>query len=403
MPVRTHAALLLRPCAAVALAAAAALPAICWGQGNPPRPEQELLEAIDELRSGDSGAALKHLQDLVQREPNFRLAQLLYAQVLAERSGAAPAVPQADVGDPRVRDLLDEYRMRVADAAQSPPADALPSPILKLSDRHRFAIVADLARSRVYVLENVAGKLHRIGDYYATIARNGFGKQNAGDLRTPVGVYRVTGFTPGGRLPPFYGAGAYPLDYPNAWDRAHGRTGSGIWLHGVPETTYARPPHASEGCVVLANSDLLALRSMIVPGTTPVVLSDKVQWLSPAQADRQRDAVLGTIEDWRRKWSGLSTEAYLDYYDDNFRTDDGMGKSAFVAYKRRINQGKRRIEVNLSDIDLFSYPGEPNLVLAEFTQVYRSDNYSSTSHKEQYWRRGPDSAWKIVREENRDL
>jgi murein L,D-transpeptidase YafK len=394
--------MLRRPLCSLLLAVAA-LPALSSAAGEPPRPEQELLAAVDKLRSGDSGAALKMLDDLVKREPNYRLAQLIYAQVLAERSGVAPATPLTDYNDPRVRDLLDEYRIRTQEAAQSPPPDALPSPILKLSDGHRYAIVADLAHSRVYVLENIAGKLHRVGDYYASIARNGFGKQNAGDLRTPVGVYRVTGFTPGGRLPPFYGAGAYPLNYPNSWDRAHGRTGSGIWLHGVPVNTYVRPPRASEGCVVLANNDLLALRSLIVPGTTPVVLSDKVEWLSPGQVDRQRDAVLGSIEDWRRKWSALNTEGYLDYYDDNFRSDDGMGKPEFATYKRKVNQGKSHIEVGLSDIDLFSYPGEPNVVLAEFTQLYRSDNYSSTSHKEQYWRRGPDGAWKIVREENRDL
>ena len=30
-----------------------------------------------------------------------------------------------------------------------------------------------------------------------------------------------------------YGVAAYPLDYPNAWDRFNERTGYGIWLHGV--------------------------------------------------------------------------------------------------------------------------------------------------------------------------
>ena len=365
------------------------------------KPEDQLLEAVDALRGGDSGKALRELQALVQREPNFRLAQLLYGQVLAERSGVGGLVsPLADDQDPHVRELLDEYRTRVSEARNGPPADSLPSSILRLSSDHKYAIVADLPRSRVYVLQNIDGHLHQVRDYYASIARNGYGKQNSGDLRTPVGIYRVTGFTPGVKLPPFYGAGAYPLNYPNAWDRVHGRTGSGIWLHGVPSTTYVRPPRASEGCVVLANADLTDLKSLIVPGMTPVVLSDKVDWLPADAVGKERDELIKRIESWRSKWSSLTTEAYLSFYGDDFHTDDGMNKAQFDIYKRRINQGKHHVDVQLRDLDLFSYPGEQNLVLAEFTQEYRSDNYATSTRKEQYWRREADGAWKIVREEN---
>ena len=377
------------------------VPAVCGAVASLTAPEQQLLTAIGDLRSGDSGGALKTLQELVQKEPNFRLAQLLYGEVLAERSGAAGGELPADQNDPRVRDLLDEYHSRVSAQESAPASSSLPRSILRLSSAHRYAIVADLPRSRVYVLENQNGRLKRIGDYYASIARNGYGKQTAGDLRTPVGIYRVTSFTPGFRLPPFYGAGAFPLNYPNSWDRAHGRTGSGIWLHGVPITTFVRPPRASEGCVVFANQDLVSLRSVIVPGTTPVVLSDGVDWLTAAEVGQQRDDLLARIESWRQKWSALDTEAYLSFYADTFRTDDGMTKGAFAEYKRRVNQGKHNVSVALEDIDLFAYPGEPNLVLAEFTQKYRSDNFVSSSRKEQYWRHDADGHWRIVREENR--
>jgi len=293
--------------------------------------------------------------------------------------------------------------VRLDEAENAPPLDALPSSILRLSPSHRYAVVADLPRSRLYVLDNSGGKLRAIRDLYVSIARNGYGKQNTGDLRTPVGIYRVVSFTPGGRLPPFYGAGAYPLNYPNSWDRVHGRTGNGIWLHGVPPDTYARPPRASEGCVVLANSDLVDLKALIVPGVTPVVLSDKVEWLLPQQTEQRRDELSKRIESWRARWSAHDTEAYLGYYADDFHTDDGMNLKNFVIFKRRVNQNKRHIDVQLADLDLFTYPGEPDLVLAEFTQNYRSDNFAKSSRKEQYWRRQADGSWKIVREENRTL
>jgi murein L,D-transpeptidase YafK len=368
------------------------------------KPEDQLLEAIDALRDGDSAAAMRELRALVESEPNFRLAQLLYGEVLAERSGAPnPASPLMDDQDPHVRELLDEFHARVAEISGGPPPGTLPSAILHLSPGHKYAIVADLPRSRVYVMQNTGGQLLPVRDYYASIARNGFGKQNSGDLRTPVGIYRVTGFTPGINLPPFYGAGAYPLNYPNAWDRVHGRTGSGIWLHGVPSTTYVRPPRASEGCVVLSNADLTELKTLIVPGMTPVVLSDKLSWLPPDAMAKQRDELMKRIETWRRKWSSLDTEAYLSFYGNDFHTDDGMNKTDFAIYKRRVNQGKHHVQVQLHDLDVFSYPGEQNLVLAEFTQEYRSDNYTTSTRKEQYWRREADGVWKIVREENRTL
>jgi murein L,D-transpeptidase YafK len=365
-------------------------------------PERQLIHAVDAMQAGNYYTAQKSLEALLEREPNFHLAQLLYGQLLALRSGTHAGSPLADDSDdPRLRDLVDEFRARIDDSRSSPPADSLPSPILKLDAATRYAVVVDLSKTRMYVLENDKGNLHVIRDYYSAIARNGYGKQSAGDLRTPVGVYHATGFTPGSALPPFYGAGAFPLNYPNSWDRAHGKSGNGIWVHGVPANTYARAPRSSEGCVTLANEDLLSLKPLIEPGETPVVFSDRVEWLPAAKVAAQRDTLLKAIEAWRRDWSALDTRSYLDFYASDFKTDDGMDKAAFADYKRRVNAGKKHVDVRLGDLSLFGYPGESGLVLAQFTQDYKSDNFDATSRKDQYWRRQADGAWKIVREENR--
>jgi hypothetical protein len=75
---------------------------------------------------------------------------------------------------------------------------------------------------------------------------------------------------------------ALVLDYPNAADRSAGRTGSHIWIHGVPPGVAARPPFSTEGCVALANADLLSLRRAVRIERTKVVIVERTEWVSEA-------------------------------------------------------------------------------------------------------------------------
>lgn len=364
-------------------------------------PESRLSAAIAAMQAGRYGDASRLLAALTRDEPGFRLAHLLHGQVLSLRSGARIGSPLADEEDPKLRDLIAEFRQR-SDTLRALPAPGLvPAPLMKLSAELRHALVVDLGRGRAYLLEQDAAGLRVVRNLYAGIGRSGFGKQSEGDLRTPVGVYRITSWLPDEQLPPLYGSGALPLSYPNSWDRALGRTGSGIWLHGVPPESYVRAPRSSEGCVTFSNADLLMLKRTVSTSATPVLLVDTVDWVPDARLAPERGRLERAIESWRSDWSKLDTEAYLAHYAGDFRTDDGMGKAAFGDYKRRVNAGKRRVEIRVSDLSLFAYPGEPGLVVAQFLQNYVSDNFASSSRKDQYWRRQPNGEWKIIREMNR--
>ncbi len=308
-----------------------------------------------------------------------------------------PATRVAASATVRLEELVEEAQLRLAPPRV--PKGALPASLLQLSDTQRYAVVVDLPRARLYVVENTRSGLKVVHEHYAAMGRNGVGKKSRGDLRTPIGIYTVTGFTSDEALPELYGAGAFPLTYPNIWDRRHGRDGSGIWLHGVPMDVGSRAPRSSEGCVTMANADLVALKPYLQAGRTPVILTDSMSWLPPAVLARERDALLARIEAWRARWSAIDTPAYLDFYADDFVTN-GMGKQAFSAYKQRVNASKRRIDVKLSDIDLLRYPGEPDLIVAQFRQDYASDNFSVTGRKQQFWRKQADGHWKIVLEES---
>ncbi len=391
---RLTAALLL---ASLGLASAAARSS----PGGDAHPEDLLAEAVATMRDGNYGVATQRLESLLRIEPHFHLAQLLYGQVLALRSGPRIGTPLTDEGDTRMDELLAEYRQRQDSLRGLPAPGLVPDLLLQLSDEVRNALLVDLGKGRAYLVENGKDGPRVVRNLYAGIGRSGFGKRSEGDLRTPVGVYRINGWMADEQLPPLYGAGALPLNYPNSWDRALARTGSGIWLHGVPTQTYVRAPRSSEGCVTFANSDLLTLRNLVVIGSTPVILAEKLDWVPAEKIDGDRRQLQQAIEDWRRRESMLDTESYLALYADDFRSEGGLDKFAFARSKLLDNPDKNGVDIRLSDLSLFAYPGEERLVVAQFSQNYAGDGVGPSIRKDQYWRHQDDGSWKIVREMTR--
>ncbi|PWG73998.1 hypothetical protein DF186_20170, partial [Enterococcus hirae] len=84
------------------------------------------------------------------------------------------------------------------------------------------------------------------------------------------------------------GAAAFPLDYPNAWDRYNERTGYGIWLHGVDHKDPVRPPRDTDGCLALPNEEILRLAERLEPLVTPVIVARKMQWALPSDVNAVR-------------------------------------------------------------------------------------------------------------------
>ncbi|CAI6147276.1 MAG: hypothetical protein SPLUMA1_SPLUMAMAG1_01934 [uncultured Sulfurimonas sp.] len=59
-------------------------------------------------------------------------------------------------------------------------------------------------------------------------------KIREGDLRTPIGVYKLVKKL--SKVDSFYGPLAFATSYPNSYDKYLGKNGSGIWIHGLPLT-----------------------------------------------------------------------------------------------------------------------------------------------------------------------
>src|SRR5699024_3417739 len=271
--------------------------------------ETELVLALDKIRAGEYDRALDDLTNLIDARPHFKLAQFVYGQLMVARTGRTPpAELRRQLQGVRLA-MIDEARVRWRHRRDtSARHDRVSAAIIRLAPQYEHVLLADLSHNRLYLFANDNGLPHLLGDFYATIGSNGLDKYSAGDMRTPIGIYRITGFHDGAELPDRYGAGAFPLDYPYALDRRDGRTGHGIWLHGVPRTTFARPPRASDGCVAAANDIILWLRDYIDPGQTPIILTHDLQWLSRDQAPARRASAEAALHDWIESWEALDKE-----------------------------------------------------------------------------------------------
>jgi murein L,D-transpeptidase YafK len=357
-----------------------------------------LLAAVyEEIIGGHLDAALQDIEGLIRVRPNFRLAHLIKGDVLLARArpintmGAAPNVPEAQMDGLRAEALarLRAYRER-------PPADRVPRYLLQLREDQQYAVVVDTRRSRLYLYRNDGGTPRFVADYYVSSGKNGPLKVREGDEKTPIGVYHVTESLPRQKLSDFYGSGAFPINYPNEWDRIQGRSGHGIWLHGTPSDTYSRPPRASNGCVVLANSDLDALARSLQIGVTPVIISEDIEWLSPEDWASERTSFGKQLEQWRADWESLDTERYLTHYSKSFSAPN-QDLDSWSRHKRLVNGGKSWIKVKLSNLSMFRDPGKDGLVLVTFDQEYSSNNLSNTVTKRQYWLQEA-GRWRIVYE-----
>ncbi|MBO9469918.1 L,D-transpeptidase family protein [Endozoicomonas sp. G2_2] len=364
--------------------------------------ESQLLAVLNLAQQGEYDTAINDLSDLIEARPNFRLAQLVYGELMVARSGRSidPAISE------KMRDqrdaLLDEAKTRWAHRVSAATDGKVPDVILQMAPEYEHAIVVDLSNNRLYLFANDQGVPRLISDFYTTIGRGGAGKQVEGDMRTPIGIYHITRYINDNGLPELYGVGALPVNYPNALDRARGRTGYGIWLHGVPRTTYSRTPRASEGCVVIANDDFESIRDHVDVGTTPVIMTTGIDWVPAADVEAQRTALLSAVESWRHSWQAIDTKSYLTYYAPDFVSDDGRDKAAFATYKKQINASKTNITVDLSDISIFRYPGEDRMMKVTFNQNYTSNNYHAEDRKTQYWQQNDDGQWQIVLETEKD-
>ncbi len=360
-------------------------------------PEPLLSRIFEQIEQNHLDVALEQADALIKAYPKFRLTYLIKGDLLLARAGPISTFGNvANVPAGKLAELRDEAIVRLKGYLDKPRANTVPRYLLQMPSDQKYAIVVDTKRSRLYLYQNDKGTPRFVADYYITQGKLGADKRREGDKRTPIGVYHVTGSLSPKTLSDIYGSGAFPLSYPNEWDKRHGRSGHGIWLHGTPSDTYSRPPRDSDGCVVLANQDLDTISKDLQVGLTPVIISDSIEWLSLDDWHAERAAFEKDFAQWRTDWESLDVNRYLSHYAKNFSAD-GEDLAQWSAKKRLIERGKTWIKVTTKNLSMFRNPGKEPMVVVTFDQIYRSNNLSNVMKKRQYWLK-ENGHWKIAYE-----
>lgn len=363
-------------------------------------PETRLIEVQRLMAQGQHREAQKKIETLLHDVPNFRAAHLAYGDLLKSKSrpvsdiGAVPT-DLAKMAEPALIGLREESKIRLTALKDSPLPGMVPSQFLELSPLVKHAMAVDASKSRLYLFENTSGGLRLVANYYVSVGKYGIGKVEEGDQRTPLGVYFVSRNLKRTELPKLYGPGFYgptamTLNYPNPLDMRRGKTGGGIWLHGTPPTEYARVPRASDGCMVLSNTDLTQIARTVALRTTPVVIADRLQWVQPTSLTAENRYFSDSLEAWKKARTQGDADKLLAFYENNFNNGKSLGE--WIPLLKADLDKIRGRKLDLRSLSFLRWSDKEDTMVVTFTETL--DNASQGPLKRQYWTRSGNQ-WKI--------
>ncbi len=201
-------------------------------------------------------------------------------------------------------------------------------------------------------------------------------KTTEGDMKTPEGIYYITSFIPGKELPDIYGFGAFPLNYPNFYDKLLGKTGYGIWIHGKNEND--PEDNTTEGCVALKNSEIKNLTSLNMINT-PVVISKELKFFDRDRYFGERAFWLNFLHGFIDAWQDNDADKFQSYLHTDFQNEQNQDYYKYLMEKKRLMKMYPYRRINIDNIKVFVE--NDSEVVFDFNQLYCADNIISEGRK----------------------
>lgn len=247
------------------------------------------------------------------------------------------------------------------------------------SSNPAYGIVVEKLHHRMSLFKtNENNQIELVKTYRAITGRDPGDKLARGDLRTPEGIYFVTGRLNDDELPAKYGRLAFTLDYPNIYDKRKRKSGYGIWIHATDDAERLKKPFDTEGCVVVSNEDILDLEKRIAPFEVPVVITKEMSSAQTTELDSTRKKALEMVDAWRLAWQSSSFDSYMSYYSKNFRSL-GKNRKQWEAFKAGLGEARgHEIQVTISEPKIVAFEDQ---LLVVFLQDYQSKQHSDFGRK----------------------
>jgi len=218
----------------------------------------------------------------------------------------------------------------------------------------------------------------QIKTYNAFTGKASGDKKVEGDLKTPLGVYNLKQrLDANNKLDPFYGPLAFVTSYPNIYDKAQGKNGSGIWVHGLPLNQ--KRNKFTRGCIAIDNQSIKYLDNNIQISKTILIINP-----SSVKVDILKDdlsSLLSFLYKWRYAWKYNEIQNYLAFYSDDFKKTDGTNFNRFKISKEYVFSMKENKTIIFNDINIFKYPNAKNIYQISFNEYYRTKHTKFVGNK----------------------
>lgn len=279
----------------------------------------------------------------------------------------------------------------------APPSGREPLTLLRLGESDAFSPYGFLVdkSTRTLSVWRFQSNIPQLVAYYPSdMGREPGNKQFLGDLKTPEGIYFFQNRYDSKQLNfNEYGSLAFTTDYPNFFDILDAKTGSGIWLHAIPENKSLL--RGSRGCVVVRNEVIQKVSDFIMLRQTPFVIEERVQYVTPEERASNMIQLNAWLDGWRKSWENKDIDAYISHYGNEFKSL-GMNRSSWKQYKENLNSRYQSIQVRTTDPVMVIHSNE---AVIKFMQTYQSDKKADFGEKTLYLKKDEQGQFRIVGEE----